>query len=99
MSSDNNKLLLKNLKGKGGDKQKSSFNIPGLDSVKKSLGKTSPKQALDIFLFATGIYVMYRFGKSVADTIENQMPTEKSMMEMMKQMQTGGPGMMPPPPM
>ena len=65
--------------------------------MKKSLGKTSPKQALDIVLFAAGIYVMYRFGKSVADTIDNQMPTEKSMMEMMKQMQ--GPGMMPPPPM
>ena len=97
MSSDNNKLLLKSLQGKGGDKQKSSLNIPGLEAVKKTLSKTSPKQALDIVLFTAGIYVMYRFGKSVADTIDNQMPTEKGMMEMMKQMQ--GPGMMPPPPM
>ena len=40
---------------------------------------------------------MYRFGKSAADTIDNQMPTEKSMMDMMKQMQ--GPPGMPPPPM
>ena len=38
---------------------------------------------------------MYKFGKSMAETIDNQMPTEKSMMEMMKGMQ-GGPGMPPP---
>jgi hypothetical protein len=41
---------------------------------------------------------MLRFGKSVAETIDNQMPTEKGMMDMMRSMQ-GGPGMPPPPPM
>jgi hypothetical protein len=38
---------------------------------------------------------MYRFGRSAAETIDNQMPTEKNMMEMMRSMQ--GPGMGPPP--
>jgi hypothetical protein len=29
---------------------------------------------------------MFKWGKSVADTIDNQMPTEKGIMEMMKGM-------------
>ena len=40
---------------------------------------------------------MYKFGKGVAETIDNQMPTEKGMMDMMKSMQGGPGGMMPPP--
>ena len=51
---------------------------------------------VDIALFSAGIYVMYRFGKYAADTIDNQMPTEKGMMDMMKSM--GGPGGAPPSP-
>lgn len=94
---DNNKQLLKQLtQGKGGDRKSSGLKIPGLEPLKKALGKTSGKQLVDVVLFSAGIYIMYKFGKSVADTIDNQMPTEKSMMEMMKSMQ-GGPGMPPPP--
>lgn len=52
---------------------------------------------VDIVLFSAGIYLMYRFGKAMAETLDNQMPTEKNMMEMMKQMQ--GPPGMPPAPM
>ena len=40
--------------------------------------------------------LIYKYGKGMAEAIDNQMPTEKSMMEMMKGMQ-GGPGGMPPP--
>jgi hypothetical protein len=50
---------------------------------------------VDVAIFGVGIYIMYRFGKSVAETIDNQMPTEKGMMDMMRNM--GGPGMPPSP--
>ena len=63
----------------------------------KIVKDTNKKQVFDGMLFAVGIYLMYQFGKSVAETIDNQMPTEKSMMDMMKSMQ--GPPGMPPPPM
>ena len=83
-----NKNILKELSsGKSGKTtggRKLAINIPGLDALKKSLAKTSTKQAVDIALFTVGIYIMYRFGKSVAQTLDNQMPTEKSMMDMMK---------------
>ena len=39
--------------------------------------------------FSIGIYLMYKFGKEVAETIDNQMPTEKGMMDMMQSMQGG----------
>ena len=51
---------------------------------------------MDVAVFAVGIYLMYKFGQTVADSIDNQMPTEKSMMDMMKSMQPGGAGMPPP---
>jgi hypothetical protein len=86
----NNKQLLQSL-SKGSDKGQGSgagsstkFTVPGLDAAKKQLAKTSAKQVLDLALFSAGIYLMYRFGKSAADTLDNQMPTEKSMMDMMK---------------
>ena len=76
------------------DKLKS---LPGLSHAAKAAKSAKPKQVADIAIFTLGIYLMYRFGKIVADTIDNQMPTEKSMMEMMRTMQ--GPPGMPPPPM
>ncbi|CDW84043.1 UNKNOWN [Stylonychia lemnae] len=84
-------------KGASASKKSFSVNIPGLDTLKKNLEKTSTKQVVDLVLFSAGIYLMYRFGKSVADSLDSQMPTEKSMMDMMKQMQ--GPPGMPPAPM
>ena len=39
---------------------------------------------VDLVLFSAGIYLMYKFGKTVAESLDNQMPTEKSMMDMMK---------------
>ena len=70
------------------------MTVPGLETVKKALKKTSPKQMFDVVLFTAGIYLMYKFGKGVADSLDNQMPTEKSMMEMMRGMP--GPGGMGP---
>ena len=71
--------------------------IPGIEALRKQFKATKPKQLVDITIFALGIYIMYKFGKSLGETIDNQMPTEKSMMEMMRSMQ--GPPGMPPPPM
>jgi hypothetical protein len=68
-----------------------------MDAVKKALKNTKSKQVVDLVLFTAGIYLMFKFGKSVADTIDNQMPTEKSMMDMMRSMQGGAPGMPPAP--
>ena len=71
--------------------------IPGLEAAQKAVKNTKPKQMVDLAVFTVGTYLMYQFGKIVADTIDNQMPTEKSMMEMMRGM--SGPAGMPPPPM
>lgn len=84
--SDNKQLLKSLSQSKGSEKKQSSspLTVPGLETVKKQFAKVSAKQAVDLILFSAGIYLMYKFGKSVADTIDNQMPTEKNMMEMMK---------------
>lgn len=83
-----NKQLLKSLsQGKGSapsGSRKLALNIPGFEALKKQLAKTGKKQMVDVVLFSAGIYLMYRFGKHVAETLDNQMPTEKSMMDMMK---------------
>ena len=71
--------------------------LPGVSTLSKAAKDTKPKQILDFAVFTVGIYLMYKFGKAVAETIDNQMPTEKSMMDMMRSMQ--GPPGMPPPPM
>lgn len=63
-----------------------NFTIPGLETLKKSLNKASPKQIVDVVLFTAGIYLMYKFGKTVAEELDSKMPTEKSMMDMMKEM-------------
>lgn len=102
-----NKQLLKSLsQGKGAQANKGSAlqqmmgalkAVPGVEQLQKNLKNTKPKQVIDMTIFAIGIYLMYKFGKAVAESIENQMPSEKSMMDMMRQMQ--GPPGMPPPPM
>lgn len=99
-----NAKLLKALSGKPSANKDSGVasmmaklkNVPGVNQITKSIQAAKPKQAFDLAIFTLGIYLMYRFGKAVAETIDNQMPTEKSMMDMMKGMQ-GAPGMPPPP--
>ncbi|MFN9908272.1 MAG: hypothetical protein ACK56F_19450 [bacterium] len=103
---DQNKQLLKQLsQGKSGQPEKKSAvsrlmesakNIPGVEAIRKTAKNTNTKQVVDVAIFTVGIYLMYKFGQAVAETIDNQMPTEKSMMDMMRSMQ-GGPGMPPPP--
>ena len=106
---ESNKTLLKSLSnpksGKDGASSTSALakmtaalkNVPGVGALQKSLKNTKPKQVVDLTIFAAVIFLMYRFGREVASQIDNQMPTEKSMMDMMKSMQ--GPPGMPPPPM
>jgi hypothetical protein len=84
---DNNKQILKQLsQGSSAQSSSRSSYVPNFDAVKKLFKKTNKKQVLDVLLFSVGIYAMFRFGKTVAETIDNQMPTEKSMMDMMKGM-------------
>ena len=92
-----NKELLKSLTGSKSSASESSFKVPGLETAKKALKNIKSKQMVDVAIFAVGIYLMYKFGQTVADSIDNQMPTEKSMMDMMKSMQPGGAGMPPQP--
>ena len=74
-------------------------NIPGAEALRRGIKATKPKQVVDITIFAVGIYLMYKFGQTVAQTIDSQMPSEDNMKDMLRQMQ-GSPGMMmPPPPM
>ena len=93
---DEKQQLLKSLASNKGATKKSAATIPGAETLKKLMKKASAKQVVDVVLFSAGIYLMYKFGKSAADSLENQMPTEKSMLEMVKGMQ-GGPGMGPSP--
>lgn len=95
---DSNKQLLKSLTQSKDTSAKPTFQIPGMEAAKKVWKNTKSKQVVDLVIFTAGIYLMFKFGKSVAETIDGHLPTEKSMMEMMKSMQ-GGPGGMPPPPM
>ena len=84
---DNKQLMKDLIHGKGAapsGSRKLALNLPGFEALKKQFGKTSAKQMVDIVLFSAGIYLMYRFGKAMAETLDNQMPTEKNMMEMMK---------------
>lgn len=93
---EDKKQLLKSLSSANTSSKKAAVTIPGAEAIKKLLKKTSAKQVVDVVLFASGIFLMYKFGKSAADTLDNQMPTEKSMLDMVKSMQ-GGPGMGPQP--
>ena len=87
-----NAKTLKAISGKGAPAKGSACGnmmaqlkkVPGVDQIQKSLKGTKPKQYVDLAIFTLGIYLMYRFGKAFAEKIEDQLPTEKSMMEMMK---------------
>lgn len=92
---ESNKKLLQSLSAGKSGSSSSKFSlpaIPGLAALKKQLKGTKPKQVVDIVVFSATIYAMYFFGKKIADSLDSQMPTEKSMMDMMKQMGPQGMG-------
>ena len=96
--SSSNPILKQLTQGKKSNKSSINLKLPALpECVKQVFQNAKPKQYIDVVIFATGIALMLKFGKTIADTIDNQMPTEKSMMDMMKNMQAGGPGMAPAP--
>ena len=92
---ESNKQLLKSLSQGKGTSQDSALSkmmaklkgLPAFASVQKTIKNTKPKQVVDITIFAAVIFLMFKFGKVVADQIDNQMPSEKSMMDMMRSMQ------------
>ena len=57
-----------------------------IENVKKTFSGVGAKQVIDVALFSIGIYVMYKFGQNFAEKIDNQMPTEKGVMDMMRSM-------------
>ena len=78
-----------------GKETKAKMAIPGLENARKVLSKVNKKQVLDIALFSAALYTMYYFGKTISDSLEEQMPSEKNVMEMMKQA-GAAPGLPPP---
>jgi hypothetical protein len=49
---------------------------------------------VDVALFSASIYLILKFGKKVGETIENELPTEQKMLEMIQQQSGGMPPMM-----
>ena len=92
-----NKQLLKSLaQGSTSGASKPNALTKMRDQMMKQLKAVKGKQVADIAMFTVGIVVMYKFGRALAEVIDNQMPSEKSMMEMMRSY-GGAPGMPPPP--
>ena len=50
-------------------------------SIKKSA--PSGKTMLDVALFAATLYIIFEYGKDIAKVVEDVVPTEQSMLEMM----------------
>jgi len=48
------------------------------------------KQVVDVSLFVGGIYFMCHYGKETADKFESVWPSEKNVMDLMKQMNEEG---------
>jgi len=69
----------------GGKGWLSFLSLKSLKSFLKQ--KTRRKQAFTALTFSVAVLLMWKFGKDISDSIENQMPTEKKMLEMMKEMQ------------
>ena len=51
---------------------------------------------MDIGIFAGGVYVMYKFGPQLSETIDSYMPTEEGIQKAMQEMQGQMGGGMPP---
>ena len=47
--------------------------------------KPQAKTAFDVALFGMTCFVILKFGKSIAETLDANCPTEKSIMDMMNQ--------------
>ncbi len=95
---ESNKQLLQSLtKGSSSGPHKANALSKFRENMLKQLKTVQAKQVADITVFAVGIFIMYKFGRTIAEAIDNQMPSEKSMMDMMRQYGGGAPGMPPPP--
>ena len=74
-----NAKTLKAISGKGAPAKGSATGnmmaqlkkVPGVEKLQNTLKGTKPKQYVDIAIFTLGIYLMYRFGKAFAETIDN----------------------------
>lgn len=64
-----------------------------LKKVKDTLSGIKPKQYFDVALFGVGIFLVYNYGKSLADAVESQIPDEKEMLKMINE-SSGQPGHM-----
>ncbi len=42
---------------------------------------------MNIGFFFGAMIIMWKYGKTMSDSVENQIPTEKKMMELMREMQ------------
>ena len=94
---ESNKQYLKSLSMGGSAPQKQPNALSKIrQATMKHLKTVKAKQVADVTLFAAAIFIMYQFGRVIGNAIDNQMPSEKSMMDMMRQY-GGAPGMPPPP--
>ena len=57
-------------------------NFKELKKYRKDIGK--------LLVFWTGAFLMYRYGPSFAQYIEEQLPTEEKMMKMLQEMEAQG---------
>ena len=97
-----NQSVLKQLKAKqqtinlnASKKGGSVFSkLPGYSFFYKTFGQISAKQYLDISLFCGGVFVLYKHGNTISGALDNIMPNEQKMNEMVKEMQNQ-PGGMP----
>ena len=60
--------------------------IPGYKLFQSTFGQISAKQYLDISLFCGGMWVMYKYGNTISKSIDEIMPNEQKMNEMIKEM-------------
>lgn len=84
---DGKKLTLMKKLTNGDNQPSLTEKIPGIKKMKAMFGKANSKQAVDLAVFAAALYVMYYCGNQIAEKLDNQVPTEKQMLDMMKQMQ------------
>jgi hypothetical protein len=80
------KHLLKQLgkpSGPGANKSKILSSLPGMETLQKTFKKTTKKQYLDVALFSVALIVMYHFGKEISSRIDEWVPSEQQIMDMM----------------
>lgn len=57
--------------------------LPDTDSVSSTMQMPAKKTMFDVAMFGASCYVVYKYGKFLAQKVEDMCPTEKSIMEMM----------------